>query len=130
MNRLHFERAVLLLAGLIGLTIGSGITFTPFLFYRGLGFPLAENPNLLSELRAGGGFVLLASLFITAGAFVRPLAFSARVLAAGFYLSYGLSRGYSYAIDGAPALSLIQAGAVEIVVGLLCLLAPRSTATA
>jgi hypothetical protein len=42
-------------------------------------------------------------------------------LAALIYLSYALTRGLSMALDGAPAAGLVQAAALEGLVGAACL---------
>jgi hypothetical protein len=54
------------------------------------------------------------------GAFVDKLTFTSIVVSTLLYLSYGLSRILSMAIDGMPAEGLVQAAALEIVIGLVC----------
>ena len=57
------------------------------------------------------------------GAFVDKIAFTAVVVSTLLYLSYGLTRLMSIAIDGMPAEGLIQAAVLEIVIGLACIFA-------
>ena len=51
------------------------------------------------------------------------LAFSVVVVSTLLYLSYGLSRATSIAIDGIPAEGLVQVAVLEIVTGLACIFA-------
>jgi hypothetical protein len=52
---------------------------------------------------------------------VRSQADTALWLAALIYLSYAVSRSASMAFDGIPAAGLVQAAALEGIVGLACL---------
>ncbi len=78
---------------------------------------------MLNEIRASGGALLASGILIMSGAFVEKLAFTAVVVSTLLYLSYGLSRVMSMVIDGMPVESLVQAAAIEIVTGLVCIFA-------
>ena len=77
--------------------------------------------SLLNELKAPAGLLLAAGLFMIGAIFVRGQADTALWLAALIYLSYAGSRFVSMAFDGAPAAGLVQAAALEGVVGVACL---------
>jgi uncharacterized protein DUF4345 len=113
-------KIILVLAGIIGAIVGAGMLFAPVAFHATSGIALDGSVNLMSEMRAAGGALLAAGLLITAGAFVPRLTFSSTLIAAFIYLSYGVSRLFSIAIDGVPEAALLQITAFEIIVGLIC----------
>ncbi len=65
--------------------------------------------------------LLADGVLIFTGAFMSQLTFISMVLATLLFLSYGLSRFASMVVDGMPVNSLIEAGIVEVLVGLFCL---------
>jgi hypothetical protein len=103
--------------------IGASILISPSAFYETYGISLGSNISLLNELRAPGGALLASGILIISGAFVDRLAFTAVLIAAPLYLSYGLSRAMSIAVDGMPSEGLILAAVFEISTGLLCVFA-------
>ena len=116
-------KGILIISGLIASVIGSAILFTPVAFYATYGVELAGNFSLLNEIRAPGGALLVSGILIMSGAFVDKLTFTAVVVSTLLYLSYGLSRVMSIAVDGIPAEELVQAAVLEIVIGLACVYA-------
>lgn len=121
MNVSNVTKAVLVLAGLIIIFVGAGTLFAPEFLQATSGITRTSAPSLLNEIRASGGGLLVCGMVIVAGAFVSRLTFSALLLSTVLYLSYGVSRLYSMVVDGIPDDTLIQAFAIEIVVGLVCL---------
>jgi hypothetical protein len=113
-------KVILFVAGLIAISIGGMVLVQPAAFYATNGIGLAGNVSLLNEIRASGGALLAAGILILSGAFVASLTFTAVVVASLLYLSYGLSRILSFTIDGMPSESLVQAAALEVVIGVLC----------
>ena len=97
------------------------ITFSPVDFYAANSIELGTNVSLRNELKAPAGFLLVAGVFILGAIFVRRLADIAILLATMIYLSYAGSRFASMIFDGVPAVGLVQAAALETVVGLTCL---------
>ena len=116
-------KTILIISGMIASGIGAAILFAPVAFYATYGIELDGNFSLLNEIRAPGGALLASGILIVTGAFVDKLAFTAVVLSTLLYLSYGLSRVMSIAIDGMPAEGLVQAAALEIITGLACVFA-------
>lgn len=104
----------LLLSGLLLLTIGSAILFTPQVFYSHEGILLGSDPSLLSEIRASGGLLASSAVVILLGT-VRPtLRSPAIILSTLIYGSFGLARLLGLAIDGAPSDNLLMALAIEL----------------
>jgi hypothetical protein len=120
MKNSNVVKTVLIFSGLISFGIGGTIVFNPVAFYATYGIELAGNISLFNEIRAPGGALLASGILIMLGAFVDKLTFTSVVVSTLIYLSYGLSRILSIAIDGMPAEGLVQAAVLEIVIGLVC----------
>ncbi|HEY9038098.1 MAG TPA: DUF4345 domain-containing protein [Roseovarius sp.] len=119
-----FQKSILGLAGATALGIGAAILIAPAGFYATYGISLGSDPSLLNEMRAPGGALLTMGLFMLAG-LVRPgLAQMSRWIAAGVFLSYGLSRLLSFTLNGAPDGGLMLAALFKITIGALCLTPP------
>ncbi|MDH3326451.1 MAG: DUF4345 domain-containing protein [Gammaproteobacteria bacterium] len=116
-------KTILIISGLIASGIGAAILFAPVAFYATYGIELSGDISLLNEIRAPGSALLAIGLLIISGAFVEKLTFSAAVISTVLFLSYGLSRVMSIAIDGMPVEGLVQAAVLEIVIGLACIFA-------
>ena len=116
-------KTLLIISGLIVSVIGVAILFSPIAFYASYGIELGSNVSLLNEIRALGGALLACGILIMSGALVDKLAFTAVVLATLLYLSYGLSRVISIAIDGMPVEGIVQVAVLEIIIGLACVFA-------
>ena len=118
----HTARLVLFGSGLVAVAIAVAILFAPAAFYAGYGIDVTGDATLANELKAPAGALLVAGLVIFAGAFRRELAVVSLTTAAVVYLSYGLSRVMSIAIDGVPHSGMVNAAGVELVIGAICLL--------
>lgn len=116
-------KVILIISGLVATGIGGAILFLPTAFYATNGIELGGNISLLNEVRAPGGALLASGILIVLGAFVTNLTFISLVVSTLLYLSYGLSRTVSIAIDGIPSEGLVQAAALEMVIGLVCIFA-------
>ena len=116
-------KSILIISGLIASAIGAAILFSPVTFYAAYSIELGRDVSLLNEIRAPGSALLASGVLIISGAFVDKLAFTAAVISSLLFLSYGLSRVMSIAIDGMPVEGLVQAAALEIVIGLACIFA-------
>ena len=115
------QMLLLLVSGALLILIGAMIVAAPIDFYASNSIELGSNVSLLNELKAPAGFLLTAGGFIIGAIFVKPMIDTAMLLAATIYLSYAASRFTSMWVDGVPAAGLVQAAAVEIIVGLACL---------
>ena len=114
---------VLLVSGLTAIGIGSAILFVPATFYATYGIELGSDASLANEIRVPGGALLATGLLMLAGVFLGEFAFASTVIAAAVYLSYGLSRLLSMAVDGLPDGGLVGAAAFELAIGTVSLLA-------
>ena len=116
-------KVVLLVSGLIAIGIAGAILFAPEAFYATYGIELGSDASLANELKAPSGALLAAGLLILAGVFKSEFAFASTATASAIYLSYGLSRLSSMAIDGLPNDALVGAASFELIIGAVCLLA-------
>lgn len=115
-------RGLLLASGIIAAGIAAAILFVPNAFYGAYEIDIGSNVSLTNELKAPAGALLLAGLAMLAGVFKSDFAIPSLVAATAVYLSYGLSRVLSMAIDGVPHSGLVSAAVLEVVIGMVCLL--------
>ena len=118
MKQSVYVKSVLILAGVIGISVGIGQLFFPIAFEASAGINVAGAASLLSEIRAAGGTLLIAGIAMLFGAFKPSLGDFALSLAMLFYLGYGLSRSYGMVMDGLPGQSLVMVTVAEIIIGL------------
>jgi hypothetical protein len=115
-------RGLLLASGLIAASIAAMILFAPSAFYGGYGLEIGANISLTSELKAPAGLLLLAGLLMLAGVFRSEFTIPSLATGTAVYLSYGLSRILSMAIDGVPNSGLVSAAVIEVAIGGFCLM--------
>ncbi|MDV7144976.1 DUF4345 domain-containing protein [Tropicimonas sp. TH_r6] len=118
-----FQKLTLGAAGLMALGIGLAITVIPHDFYAGYGISLGTDPTLLSELRAPGANLAALGAVVFAGAVHPGMARLSAALGAMLFLAFAFGRVVGLCLDGWPGESILAALAIEIVIGLLCLLA-------
>ena len=124
------SKIILFIAGIIGLLVGIASTFLPVTFYSSAHI-LPDNIYLLSEIRAAGAVLLIGSVFIIWGAIRQTQKKQALFIACLLYLSYGIGRVISIALDGQPPVEIMLIMALEFIIGGLCfwLLNHQSTTT-
>ncbi len=122
MKQFFFPRFFLVLAGLIGFSVGVGQLFFPIAFEASSGILLDTDINLLSEFRSAGGSLVLLGIVIVSGAFIRPLVKYALFLVSVLYLGYGLARVYAFVVDGIPNELFIVVTSAEVIIGFAALL--------
>ncbi len=115
-------KGLLLISGLLAAGIAATILFAPDAFYAGYGINTGTDVSLANELKAPAGMLLIAGLLILAGVVRTELTVASLGIASLIYLSYGVSRLLSMAIDGIPHGGLVGAAMFEIAIGLVCLL--------
>jgi len=115
------QKAILLVAGALLILVSGLILTSPADFYAANEIELGANVSLLNELKAPAGLLLAVGLFMIGAIFIQSMTDTATWLAALVYLSYAGSRFVSMALDGVPAPGLMQAAALEALVGLACL---------
>ncbi|MCR6640994.1 MAG: DUF4345 domain-containing protein [Sporocytophaga sp.] len=121
MEKLISVKIFLFVTGMVGVIIGASLLLTPIAFEASAGIHLENEVNILSEVRAPGGTLMTAGILIASGAFISGVTYLSIILAALFYLSYGLSRTISILLDGLPSDTLIIATVSEIIIGLISL---------
>jgi len=119
MSTSYASRAFLAISGVILIGIGAALLFDPVGFHASSGVALGNNVNLLSEIRAPGGLLFAAGIFVVIGSFRAKMVQASIVLSSLIYLSYGAARIFSMIMDGAPSQSLVAATGVEIIFGSL-----------
>ena len=118
-------KALLLVSGVILFLVGAGILLLPHGFYKSNGTILGPEPSLLSEVRAGGGLLLVCGIVVLIAALRSSLSRQALALSALVFMAYGLARLTSMVVDGMPSTSLVVSTGIELLVGALCALELR-----
>ncbi len=114
-------KAYLFIFGLIAIAIGASTLFTPVDFLGRIGpsgIDLGGQINLLSSIRAAGAAYLASGIVIILGVFVAKLTFTSTMIATLMFLSFGIARTFSMAIDGMPADVIVAAIVLEMIIGL------------
>lgn len=112
-------RWLLGISGLVLLCVGAPIFLGPIAYQGSMGVQLPVEPTLLSDLRAMAGSLVGFGSLLVVGAIWRRLGSTAAIAGGILYLSYGLSRLVSMAVDGLPSATLIGSAAIELVLGAL-----------
>ena len=115
-------RGMLFLSGLIASGIAATILFAPDAFYASYGIEVGGNATLANEMKAPAGALLVAGLLMFAGIVRAKFIVISLATATFVYLSYGLGRVISIAVDGMPHSGMVSAAGIEIVIGTACLL--------
>ena len=123
MNHTKVLRIILFLAGLVFFAPGIGLTFFPESFTASTGVDFGGQASLLNQIRALGGIIFGCGIVIMLGALYPSMAFTSTVVASVAYLSLGIGRAISIALDGMPADGLVGGTIFEFVVGLAAIYA-------
>lgn len=116
----YITKGLLLTSGVLAAGIAATILFAPNAFYSSYGIDIGSNVSLTNELKAPAGVLLIAGLLMLSGVFRAEFAATSLATATVTYLSYGLSRVLSMAIDGVPNGALVSAAVLEIAIGVFC----------
>jgi hypothetical protein len=119
---LYVTRGLLLAAGLLATGIATTILAAPDPFYAGYGIDISSNVSLANELKAPAGALFAAGLLMLVGVVKLEYAVTSLAVASVIYLSYGLSRLLSIAVDGFPHNALVNAAMLELALGAVCFL--------
>lgn len=123
LNGSSMVKLTLLFSGLVAIGIAVTILLAPEAFYSGYGINVVGNANLVNELKAPAGALLVAGVLMIAGVFRTEFVKTSLTTATVVYSSYGLSRLLSIAMDGLPDISLVSAAGIELGIGAACLFA-------
>lgn len=119
---LYVTRALLLASGLLATGIAATILSAPDPFYAGYGIDVSSDASLANELKAPAGTLLVAGLLMLVGVVKSAYAVMSLAIGSVIYLSYGLSRLLSIAVDGVPHSALVSAAMLELAIGVGCVL--------
>jgi hypothetical protein len=119
----YATKVLLLTSGLLAAGIAATILLAPAAFYTGYGIDASSNVSLANELKASAGLLLIAGLLMLGGVIRTELTVASLGTATVTFLSYGLSRLLSMAIEGVPYSGLVSAAVLEIAIGGICLIA-------
>ena len=117
----YLTRGLLLVSGLLATGIAATILAAPDPFYAGYGIDVSSNVSLANELKAPAGTLLVAGLLMLGGVVKPEYASTSIAIGSVIYLSYGLSRLLSIAVDGFPHSALVSAAVLELALGAVCL---------
>jgi len=126
MKNTIWVKLVLALSGVIGVGIGLSALFWPRAFYASSGTILGDDISLMSEIRAPAMVLVLFGLVMLAAVAIPKIREVALWAAALMYLSYGMGRVVSVALDGVPHVNILAALGLELVIGLLCIYVLRA----
>lgn len=120
-----FQKTTLAVAGVTALGIGATITVAPQSFYALYGITLGADPSLLSEVRAPGANLAVLGGLMLLGLLRPALTRLSLTLAAAVFLAYAAGRAVGFVLDGIPSAGLLEAFAIELVIGMIAVLAVR-----
>ena len=116
-------RTLLSTSGLLIGLIGGAILISPIPFMEMSDITLEQNPDLISELTAPSGVLLITSAIMLLGAIKLRFADLALLSGVIVYGSYGISRLFSLLLHGMPGKSVVTAMIVEIGLAILLMAA-------
>ncbi|MCY7296490.1 DUF4345 domain-containing protein [Alteromonas sp. a30] len=124
-----FVKSMLIISGLLLIFIGASYLFTPIEFYASANqTDISGQVNLLSEIRAAGGGLLLGGILVAVGAFKSHFAYTATVISIMIWMGWGLARIVGFAADGMPNEGLVIATICEILIGIWGIIAIKKYA--
>ena len=121
MNNNKMVTGFLISAGLIGLYVGGSLLFFPAQLQADNGIILS-NASYFSEARAPGAAIFSATILSLISLFRVHWRRTALIIMALFFLSYGLGRLLSLALDGMPSQGLFYAMIGELIMGVFAII--------
>ena len=110
----------LIITGLIGLFVGGGLLLFPSQLQADNGIILSGASHF-SETRAPGAAIFSAAILAFMSLYFVHWRRTALIIMTLFFLSYGLGRVLSLALDGMPSEGLFYAMIGELIMGVLAL---------
>lgn len=104
----------LFISGLILITVGSYISFTPLDYMNQFGIQVSGNTSLLSDLRAMGGSLIVFGLIALWGNFHKPAQLTSLLVSSVVYSAYAIFRLIAFTMDGTPETLIILASVIEL----------------
>ena len=114
-----FKIIVLSLSGLLLLFVGAMRLYNPQKTYlKHSGIQLANDVNLLNEMKGISAVMLLGGLVVLSGIFWSELTTSSFVVTIIIFIGFALGRSISIGTDGQPNKQITQGIITEIILGL------------
>lgn len=117
--RQGMTRATLGVSGTILVFIGGSLLFDTQAFLAMNGAQIGTDPNVLSEVRAPAGLLVITGALMLAGSARYRFADAGMIAGGVVYGSFGLSRMISIMMDGLPSQALIVATLIELGVAVI-----------
>jgi hypothetical protein len=117
MNYSKTSKIYLFISGLILTAIGGLTTFIPAMIKAKVGIEIAGNPSALNDVRSIGVLLLATALLSFLGSFKISLRKPAIISSFLLFLSLGLGRILSMALDGMPSSEMVKGTGLEITLG-------------
>ncbi|WP_281612749.1 DUF4345 domain-containing protein [Flammeovirga sp. SubArs3] len=112
-------KVYLLLSGILLSIIGALTSFNPIEIKANEGIILAGNPSALNDVRSFGMLLIATALFSSIGVFKESIRKPAIISVFTLFLSLGLGRVLSIALDGFPSDGILKATVLELVLGII-----------
>ena len=122
MSNSKTSKIYLFISGLVLSAIGGLTTFTPTMIKAKVGIDLADNANALNDVRSIGMLLLATALLSFLGSFKNSLRKPAIISSFLLFLSLGLGRILSIALDGMPSSEMIKGTGLEMILGVVGLI--------
>ena len=113
-----FKIVILSLSGLLLLTVGTLRLSNPIKNYlKNSGINLANDVNLLNEMRGVSSVMLFGGIIILLGTFIPKLTIASFIVATLILLGFAIGRLLSIGLDGKPNKLIVQGLISELVLG-------------
>lgn len=106
----------LAITGLMLTFIGGATLLMPVEMKATAGLQIADNINLLNEVRGESAWLLVTALIALVSLFVHKLKYSSMIMVITAFGAIGVGRLISILVDGMPIESLVKATVLEFVV--------------
>ncbi len=111
---------ILSLSGLLLVFVGISRMSNPIMAYlKNSGIKLAEDVDLLNEMRGIGSLMLIAGIIVLLSILIPQLALSSHIIGALIFLGFMVGRLISMSKDGKPNKKITQGIIFELVLGLV-----------
>ena len=111
-------KSFLIVSGLLLAFIGGSTLFIPVQMKANAGIDIANNINVVNDVRAYSGLLLGVAILALLGAFSKRLTYTSTLIASLLFITLGLGRILSILLDGIPVEGLVKATALEMVLGI------------
>ncbi|WP_109832271.1 DUF4345 domain-containing protein [Reichenbachiella versicolor] len=112
-------KTYLIVSGILLTVIGGATLAIPVDMKASAGIDIAGNISVINDVRGTGALILGIALITIIGAFNQKLTYTSSIISALLFVSIGIGRLTSIALDGMPVDGLLKATGLELVLGLI-----------